>query len=222
MKRLSRPPGRRLAVLVVLAGSAVLLSGTAAEAQPDAVAQPCGTATVASSTCAATGTLTWTSGVLNLLSPASLSWTGTANGLDQHVVDTSPADQTFTVSDATGTGTGWHITVAATTFTSGSNTLANSGTFSLNGSTDESTSATTPHAVCSSGSTCTLPVDTTTYPVAITTAATPTAVTIYNATAPSGLGSIDINPVGWWLNVPGNVPGGSYTSTITVEILATP
>jgi hypothetical protein len=59
--------------------------------------------------------------------------------------------------------------------------------------------------------------------VAITTApSAPTAVTIYSATAATGLGSIDINPIGWWLNVPGNTPGGSYTSTITLEILATP
>jgi hypothetical protein len=48
------------------------------------------------------------------------------------------------------------------------------------------------------------------------------AATIYNAATPSGLGSININPVGWWLNIPGNIPGGNYTSTITVEILATP
>jgi hypothetical protein len=217
MKRLSRATGTRLAVLVVLAGSAAVLPAAAAKAAG------CGTPTGAGVSCAATGTLTWTSGVLNLVSPTDLSWTGTANGLDQHVVDTEPEDQAFTVSDATGTGTGWHITVSATTFTSGANTLLNAGTFSLNGSTNSQTTTTVPPATCSGGSTCTLPIDTTVYPVAITTAATgPVAVTIYNANAPSGLGSININPVGWWLNIPGTVPGGSYTSTITVEILATP
>jgi hypothetical protein len=205
----------------MLAGSAVLLPGAAAEAAE------CGTATPAGTVCTATGTLAWASGTLTLTSPDSLAWGGTANGLDQHVVDVNLDDQRFSVVDATGIGAGWQITVAATTFTALHGALANSGTFSVNGSVLSLAATTAPTATCASGSTCTLPTDTTTYPVAITTAASsPVPVTVYDTATSSGEGSINIggtgNPVGWWLNVPGNTPSGTYLSTITLELLAAP
>jgi hypothetical protein len=67
------------------------------------------------------------------------------------------------------------------------------------------------------------------YPVAITTAASsPPASDIYDASATTGLGSVTIggssaaNPVGWWLNVPANTLAGTYTSTVTVDIISGP
>ena len=76
------------------------------------------------------------------------------------------------------------------------------------------------------GSTCTLPSNTTTYPVLITTAASsPTATKIYDDAASSGLGQLTIgnaNLVGWWLNVPANAVSGTYTSTFTWQINSGP
>jgi hypothetical protein len=84
-----------------------------------------------------------------------------------------------------------------------------------------------PAATCLTGSTCTLPTNTTTYPVPITTAATgQVPVTVYDASALSGLGSITIgdvaNPAAWWINVPSNAVPGTYISTVTLEIITGP
>jgi hypothetical protein len=174
-----------------------------------------------------TGTVTLTAGALTLTSPSSLSWAVTLSGNAQSAVDTTAADQQYTVDDATGTGAGWHVTVSATTFSNGAQTFPNSGTFETNGSISSPTDTTAPSATCTS--TCTLPGNSTTYPVAITTAATtPTPVTIYDTAAASGLGQIVIggstaaHPVGWWVNVPGSAAAGSYTSTITMAIISGP
>jgi hypothetical protein len=174
-----------------------------------------------------TGTLTLAGGTLTLTSPSSLSWTTTLTGLNQSVVDTTSADQQYTVDDATGSGAGWHVTMSATTFTTGTHTLPNSGTFVTNGSTTSITATAGPTATCTG--TCTLPSNSTTYPVTITTAASsPTPVTIYDTAAASGMGQIVIggsgqpNPVGWWVNIPASAAAGSYTSVITMAVVSGP
>ena len=198
-------------------GASVLFAGGTA----DAATCPAGTA------CTITGTLNVTSGALTLTAPPALGWSETVNGLDQHLVDPTPADQTYQVDDATGTAPGWHVTIAATQFTSGANVLADAGTFSTNGSITTQASTTPPTAACVTGSTCTLPTDTTVYPVAITTGAAVTAVNIYDASAGTGAGTINIGypgtaPVGWWLNVPSNTLQGTYTSTVSLELNSGP
>jgi hypothetical protein len=222
---LMRRLGRALGVLVILAsgltaGSVALMSGTASAAA-------CGTAIPAGTSCTMTGTVSLTGGSLTLTSPSSLSWSTTLSGVDQQLVDTNAGDQQYTVNDATGSGDGWHVTTSATQFTNGSNTFPNTGTFSTNGSVTSITSTSPPTATCTA--TCTLPTNTTTYPVAITTAATsPTPVTIYDTAATTGMGQIVIggstqsDPVGWWVNVPASASAGSYTSTITMEIISGP
>jgi hypothetical protein len=222
---LMRRLGRALGVLVILAsgltaGSVALMSGTASAAA-------CGTAIPAGTSCTMTGTVSLTGGSLTLTSPSSLSWSTTLSGVDQQLVDTNAGDQQYTVNDATGSGDGWHVTTSATQFTNGSNTFPNTGTFSTNGSVTSITSTSAPTATCTA--TCTLPTNTTTYPVAITTAATsPTPVTIYDTAATTGMGQIVIggstqsDPVGWWVNVPASASAGSYTSTITMEIISGP
>jgi hypothetical protein len=176
-----------------------------------------------------TGTLTLTAGTLTLVSPAALGWGTTVNGTDQQLPDPTAADQSYLANDATGSGAGWHVTVGATQFTTGTATLANTGTFSTNGSITSSTDITAPSAACVAATTCTVPTNTTAYPVAITTAATaPTPVTVYDTSATSGLGQVNIGatagsaPVGWWLSVPSNVLAGAYTSTVTVTLLSAP
>jgi hypothetical protein len=176
-----------------------------------------------------TGTLTVSAGALTLTSPASLTWSATLTGTNQSVVDVVGADQQYTVNDATGSGAGWHVTVAATTFTNGTHTLPDTGTFVTTGSTTSISATAAPTATCAAGTTCTLPTNSTTYPIGITTAATaPTAVTIYSTAAATGVGQVVIggsgsaNPVGWWINIPASASAGAYTSTVTMAVVSAP
>lgn len=194
-----------------------------------ASAATCGSAVPAGSNCTLTGTLSVTGGTLSLTAPGSLTWSATASGTDQSVVDTTAADQQLTVNDATGAAAGWHVTASATTFTNGTHTLPNTGSFSATGSLTSMSATTGPSAACATGSTCTLPTNSTTYPVQITTAATaPPSVTLYDTAASTGMGKIVLggssaaNPLGWWLNVPSNVYSGSYTSTVTMAVVSAP
>jgi hypothetical protein len=225
--------GRRIAAsAAAVAALAAGLTGTTALLTTEtASATACAPTTfvAAGSNCQLTGTLSLLAGTLTLASPASLTWAGTLNGFNLSIVDTVAADQQYTVSDGTGSGAGWHVTTAATTFTSGGNTLANSGTFSTTGSTTSASATSAPTAACAVASTCTLPTDTTTYPVAITTAASsPTPVTIYDDSANKGIGQIIIggssqaDPVGWWLAVPATAVPGTYTSTVTMAVVSGP
>jgi len=221
MRRLLRSIG----VLVVLAGG--LTAGSVALLSGGADAAGCGSPVAAGSDCTMTGTVDLTGGPLTLTSPTSLTWTGTLTGTTQSIVDVLPGDQQYTVNDATGSGAGWHITTSATTFTDGAHTFQDTGTFVTNGSVTSIAAATAPTATCTA--TCTLPTNTTTYPVAVATApTTPTPVTIYDTSAATGLGQIVIggstaaNPVGWWVNVPGDASAGSYASTITMAIISGP
>jgi WxL domain surface cell wall-binding len=222
MKHLRQMTGRRLVALLAAGsllgiGLPLLLDAGTADA---ATASTC----PAGSVCTITGTLALSTGILSLTTPDSLSWTGTVTGADQHLVDLLEPDQTYQVTDARGdTTAGWAVNVAATTFTGGTSgfTLPDTGTFSTDGSETDFASATAPTAACTPGSTCTLPTNSTTYPVAITTG-TATPSDVYTAAAGTGLGVIDIGSVGWWLNVPGNAPADVYTSTITMQITSGP
>jgi hypothetical protein len=231
MRNVLRVIGRRAGLV---AGACVLLAGgTGAgvlSGAGTAQAAACAGAVTAGTSCTDTGTLALAAGTLTMTPPVSLAWAGTVTGVDQQLVDATAADQGYTVDDATGSSAGWNVTVSATTFTSTTPaaTLPDTGTFSTNGSITSALDTTGPTAACSAASTCTLPTDTTAYPVAITTAAaTPTAFKIYDASATTGLGSIDIGlpgaaPVSWWLAVPGNAVPATYTSTITLEVISAP
>lgn len=201
-----------------IAAPTLLAAGTAEAAG-------CGGAIPAGTSCTITGTVTLTAGSLALTSPSTLSWAAALNGLDQSLVDGTASDQKYTVNDATGSGAGWHVTTSATQFVNGTKTFNNIGTLSTNGSPTSATATTAPSATCTG--TCTLPTNTSTYPIAITTAAvTPTPVTIYDTALGTGLGQVVIgnapNPVGWWVNVPASASAGNYTSTITMQIIAAP
>ena len=228
MRQLSKGK-RRVAGL--LGAGAVLIGGIGA---PLVFAGAASAATCSPGVpCIITGTATLTGGTLTMVAPGSLTWATTLTGLTQNLVDTVAADQGFTVNDATGSATGWNVSVSATTFSSTVPTTAslpNTGTFSTTGSVTSATAATAPTAACTSGpGTCTLPVDTAvTYPVALTTATAPTPTVVYEAAAASGLGSIDIGgsaaaaPIGWWLAVRPDAAPGAYTSTVTIALASGP
>lgn len=223
---------RRRLTRLLIAGTMVGIGMPVLLGAGSAQAATCVTGT----SCTMIGTLTLGSGTLSLTSPDTLTWGATLSGVDVQLVDTVTADETYVVNDATGNGAGWHVTVSATTFTKPSGatpaaTLADTGTFSTNGSITSQAATGYPTAACSTGASCVLPTHTTsptTFPVAITTAAaTPTASVIYDANATTGEGSINIGapgaaPVGWWLNVPSSTPAGAYTSTILMAVISAP
>lgn len=161
-----------------------------------------------------------TAGTLNMTVPSALTWTEAVNGLDQTLVDTTPAHQTYQVDDATGSNAGWNVTAEATAFADGAPGDANNITFATNGNLLVMADATAPTAVCLLGSTCTPPTNNTVYPVTIPIPTTPAK--IYSAAANTGLGTITIGNVGWWLNVPANTIQGTYLSTVTLELITGP
>jgi hypothetical protein len=214
-----------LGVLLVLGGG--LTAGSVALMPGTANAAGCGTPVAAGSNCTMTGTVTLTAGTLTLTTSSSLTWAATLTGDNQSAVDVVTGDEQYTVNDATGSGAGWHVTTSATTFTNGTHTFSNTGTFVTTGSVTSISATTAPTATCVG--TCTLPTNGTTYPVAITTAASsPTPVTIYDTALNTGLGAIVIggstqpDPVGWWVNIPASASAGSYTSTITMAMVSAP
>ena len=165
--------------------------------------------------------------VLQLTSPTSLTWSLTGSGINQAIVDSLSGDQQLTATDNTGSGAGWHITVSATTFTAGTHTLPNTGAIVFTGSTSSPASTSAPSTACVGS--CTLPADTTAYPLAISTAASsPASYTVYDTQAGTGLGQVTIgrsssaNPVGWWAMVPGSAYAGSYTTTVTLQVVSGP
>lgn len=219
--------------VVGLAGSCALaLAGVGWLSVPGAGQASAATCTPGTP-CTITGTATLGSGTLSLTTPTSLAWSTTLNGIAQQLVDTTPADENLVVDDASGTGAGWHVTVSATTFTSGTNTLPDATTLVANGSGTSETTGATPSVNCTTAGDCTVPTSATavTYPLAIATAATaPAPVTLYSADAGTGMGSVlfganatlGTNPLGWWVNVPGNTHTGAYTSTFSFNIISGP
>lgn len=165
-------------------------------------------------------------GSLTLTAPDTLTWSATDTGFPVDAVDAVDADQQLTVDDETGSGDGWHITIAATTFTSGVRTLPDTGIIAVTGSATALTGA-VPSAACVG--TCVLPTDTVTYPVLVNTAASsPPATTVYAASAGTGTGTVTLggsgaaHPLGWWLSVPATAYVGSYSSTLTLAVVSGP
>jgi hypothetical protein len=228
--RFKMPVIRRRASCLIGTG-ALVLAGVGGLAVSEA-----GQASAATCTpgvdCTITGTADLGTGTLSLTTPTSLAWATTLTGAAQRLVDTSTSDTSLTINDATGTATGWHVTVSATTFTAGALTLSDTGTLVANGSTSSETTPATPSVNCTAPGDCTVPTSTTapvTYPVAVTTASvTPTV--LYAADAGTGVGSVlfgangttGTNPLAWWVNVLGSTHIGTYTSTFTFNIVAGP
>ncbi len=151
-------------------------------------------------------TATLTGGSLSESTSAAPSVSVTLNGTDQVKSYTVP----ITVTDATGSGDGWELTITSTTF------ATEGATHSF---ATDATTITGVTAVCTEGNTCTDPDNSITYSSFTVPAGTsaPDPVVFYNAAADSGLGSFTVTPT-MYLAVPANMYAGSYSSTITLSI----
>ena len=130
----------------------------------------------------------------------------TLNGTNQ----TPTYNMDIAVTDATGTGNGWNLTITSTRFDAGGGKV-------LSNSASQVTAAS---AVCTS--TCTAPTNAITYPFTLPAGATaPTAVKLFNAAASTGMGAFTVTPtVG--VTIPANAFAGTYTSTVTLAIASAP
>jgi hypothetical protein len=226
MRQAARMASRRVAL--VLAACVLLTGGTSASVllgAGAAQAAACSGAVAVTTPCTDIGTLTFTAGSLTFTPPTVFTWAATDTGVDQGVPDTTTGHETMVVDDATGSGAGWNVTASSTQFTATGPIYLPLTALSLNGSATSATVAATPTAACSAATTCTLPTDSgVTYPV---TAIETTPLKIYDAAAATGMGSIVLglpgaNPMGWWVTIPANQKPGTYTSTITLEVLSAP
>jgi hypothetical protein len=147
-----------------------------------------------------TATVTGTAGIsLNL--PANPSISETLDGTDL----TASYAPLLGIVDARGSGVGWNLTVAATTFTDISGHTLAAGT--LTGVT----------SACSAGVTCTAPTNSVTYPITLGG----TASKFFSSAANTGLGKIDVTPT-VSVAIPGNAYAGTYTSTVTLAAVTGP
>src|SRR5436853_5893529 len=123
-----------------------------------------GTAIAAFADSSTGATATVNAGNLSESGPANVSATPvTLDGTDK----TTSYALALTLIDARGSGAGWNLTITSTTFTSGSNSLA----------TSASSITAAPTASCNSGSSCTNPTNSVSYPVTAPAGTTaPTAV----------------------------------------------
>ena len=158
------------------------------------------------STAALAGTLTTTATVagtagISLSLPSNPSISDTLDGTDQ-TVSYAPV---LGVTDARGLGTGWNLTIAATTFSDGSGHTLAPGTVGA------------VAAACKSGSTCTAATNSITYPLTIGS----TASKFFNSAANTGLGRFDVTPT-VDVAIPGNAYAGTYTSTVTIAAVSGP
>jgi WxL domain surface cell wall-binding len=117
----------------------------------------------------------------------------------------------ITADDESGSGSGWNLNATSTTFSDGSG-------HSL------PTTATTFTAASASAATgnCSLPTNTTSYPVTLPAGSTPpTAAKLFNASAGTGAGPANLSLTAN-LAVPANTRAGSYSSTWTFTLSSGP
>jgi WxL domain surface cell wall-binding len=148
---------------------------------------------------------------LSVAGTGSPTFALTLNGADQTTSYTLPV----AVIDARGlaAGGGWNLTVTSTQFNAGSGHV-----FPTTASTITGVSA-----ACGAGSTCTLPTNSisNTNLALPSGSVAPTAVKFYNAATATGLGTSNVSAT-VSVAVPANVFQGTYTSTVTVSIVAGP
>lgn len=160
----------------------------------------------------ATVTGTVTAGTLGIdAGGATPSFGITLDGTNQTGTYTIPS----VLTDATGSGDGWNVTIAATQFDDGSGDTL-----------DQAASKVTSVPVaCHTGSTCTDPTNATS-PIDYTgglgfTADGSSTVKILSADATTGAGKFDVTPH-VSVSIPANTHAGAYTSTVTLAAVDGP
>src|SRR3954452_6823991 len=159
---------------------------------------------------AATATVTGSvnAGTLSITTSATPSFSVTLDGTDQTANYTVPT----TVTDATGSGAGWNLTITSTQFTTGGGspqTLATNAS-SVTGVTN--TCATT----------CVSPTNSIIYPVGVPAASSPpTAVKYFNAATSTGAGKFTNTPA-VDVAIPALTSAGTYNSTLTLAAVSGP
>lgn len=151
----------------------------------------------------ADGQVVITGGSLSQI-PQNIGFTATLTGLAQTVNDNDSTN--WTATDPTGTGTGWNITILATDFVSGGNTIAVSN-FKVK--LDAGNIAT---------------VDGNTAPTSSITAYTSltgTAQKLLSAAVNAGMGDYTYVP-DFSLDLAADVFAGTYDSTVTVAVVSGP
>lgn len=235
MRNSIRSTRNRLAALAA-AGVLTVGSGLAAVAftAGSASAAPCANAGAGAlaAGCSVAGTVTFSAGLLDLNAPATMAWGGTITGDDQQVADTVGVGDInqFEVLDATGTGAGWTVTAAASTFTgTATDTLPDAAALSFDASATipDDTTDTLDAACAVTSPTCVVPTSDVAYPVPITTDAlgTDLAYNITDAAVGTGIGDILLGqtaPPTFWLTIPGNALADTYTTTITLSVSSAP
>lgn len=172
---------------------------------------------------ALTGTATLTAGTLQITSPTQLTFSGPLT-----VAATYFSDVTNQLKvDNPGGTSGWSVTAWNTPFTCSTSATCGSSTLTdlvFNGDTATSpTDSAAPSLACTVAG-CTNPTPSgVTFPVTVSQAATApgSPSKVYNATAGTGVGGIWVKNA-WWVDAPANTLEGTYTSTITLAINATP
>lgn len=150
-------------------------------------------------------------GSLTESGPTSVSATAvTLSGDDQ----TTTYSLGITVTDATGGGSGWNLTISSTQFT-GTNTINDTNTLPA----DASSIQNGPAVACSGvGGHCTLPNNGVTYPPLSVGSS---ASKFFDAAAGSGLGKFTITPT-VTVAIPGNTYADNYSSTVSVAVVSGP
>jgi hypothetical protein len=148
-------------------------------------------------------TATVTGGALSITNPLAADFAGRSiTGVDQ---TTTAALDAFSVTDARGSGAGWHVTAQASTFTGVNHNLA-AGSLLMSEPTVAANGTTSPDPTVATG------------PYTIDNG----AVQIASAALAEGMGTYDFSATTLTLALPANVFADAYASTVTISAVSAP
>lgn len=164
----------------------------------------CAFAAMAPAAFASDGTsATVTGGSLSISNPLAANFAGrNVTGADQ---TTTASLATFSVSDLTGTGDGWHVTAQASQFTGTNHNLA-TGSLEMSEPTVSANGTTSPDPTVATG------------PYTIDNG----AVQVASADVDEGMGIYDFSATTLTLALPADVYADTYASTVTVSVVSAP
>jgi hypothetical protein len=145
-----------------------------------------------------------TGGSLTITNPSASDFNAvTLNGTDQ---TTTANLATFSVTDATGTGAGWHVTAQASQFTGSGHTL-DEGSLLMSEPTVSANGTGSPAPSIAPG------------PYTIDSAS---AAQIASAATDEGMGQYDFSATTLTLAVPADTYADTYNSTVTISVITAP